>query len=228
MCTDIEAKEKYTKPPKYFNEASILAFMENPTSIDENTSKLIGLGTPATRHTFIPELLSNGYIKIEKKNIIITNLGRTVINAVRNSQIKTLANIEETTNWEKYLENNPEEFENKIKAFVSLSIKNEFKIELPNELDSEEPMCPICKHQMRLGTTKTGIKNWYCTGYFSNGCNFKIWELFNGVKLSKKDIKNLCDMKRTSKKTFISKKNGAEYQAKLYLGSNNEIKFDFN
>ena len=228
LCTDIEAKEKYTKPPKYFNEASILAFMENPTSIDENTSKLIGLGTPATRHTFIPELLSNGYIKIEKKNIIITNLGRTVINAVRNSQIKTLANIEETTNWEKYLENNPEEFENEIKAFVSSSIKNEFKIELPNELDSEEPICPICKHQMRLGTSKTGIKNWYCTGYFSNGCNFKIWELFNGVKLSKKDIKNLCDMKRTSKKSFISKKNGAEYQAKLYLGSNNEIKFDFN
>ena len=228
LCRDIEAKEKYTKPPKYFNEASILAFMENPTSIDENTSKLIGLGTPATRHTFIPELLSNGYIKIEKKNIIITNLGRTVINAVRNSQIKTLANIEETTNWEKYLENNPEEFENKIKAFVSSSIKNEFKIELPNELDSEEPMCPICKHQMRLGTSKTGIKNWYCTGYFSNGCNFKIWELFNGVKLSKKDIKNLCEMKKSSKKTFISKKNGAEYQAKLYLGSNNEIKFDFN
>lgn len=228
LCTDIEAKEKYTKPPKYFNEASILAFMENPTSIDENTSKLIGLGTPATRHTFIPELLSNRYIKIEKKNIIITNLGRTVINAVRNSQIKTLANIEETTNWEKYLENNPEKFENEIKAFVSSSIKNEFKIELPNELDSEEPMCPICKHQMRLGTSKIGIKNWYCTGYFSNGCSFKIWELFNGVKLSKKDIKNLCEMKKTSKKTFISKKNGAEYQAKLYLGSNNEIKFDFN
>ena len=40
LCTDVETKEKYTKPPKYFNEASILAFMENPTSIDENTTKL--------------------------------------------------------------------------------------------------------------------------------------------------------------------------------------------
>lgn len=228
ICCDIEAKEKYTKPPKYFNEASILSFMENPTNIDETKEKLVGLGTAATRHTFIPELIANGYIKIEKKNILITQLGKTVIDAIRNSSIRTFANIDETTNWEKHLENNPEEFENEIKAFISSSIKNEFKIELPNELDSAEPMCPICKHQMRFGTSKTGIKNWYCTGYFSNGCNFKIWELFNGVKLSKKDIKNLCDMKRTSKKTFISKKNGAEYQAKLYLGSNNEIKFDFN
>lgn len=43
-----------------------------------------------------------------------------------------------------------------MKAFVSSSIKNEFKIELPNELDSEEPMCPICKHQIRIGTSKFG------------------------------------------------------------------------
>lgn len=227
LCTDIEAKEKYTKPPKYFNEASILAFMENPTSIDENTSKLIGLGTPATRHTFIPELLSNGYIKIEKKNIIITNLGRTVINAVRNSQIKTLANIEETTNWEKHLEDNPEDFETQIKSFIKKSVQEKFIIELKEDNNSEEPICPLCKKELRLGTTKTGIKNWYCTGY-SAGCSFKIWEIFNGVKLTKKDVMLLCSKKKTSLKTFISKKNGSEYKAKLYLDTNNIIKFDFN
>ncbi|NLM01714.1 MAG: DNA topoisomerase [Treponema sp.] len=227
LCTDVETKEKYTKPPKYFNEASILAFMENPTSIDENTTKLIGLGTPATRHTFIPELIANGYIKIEKKNILITQLGKIVINAIRNSSIKIFANIEETTNWEKKLEDNPEQFENEIKSFIKKSVQEKFLIELKEDNNSEEPICPICKKPLRLGTTKTGIKNWYCSGY-SQGCSFKIWEMFNGIKLSKKDVILLCSRKKTSLKTFTSKKNGNEYKAKLYLDTDNIIKFDFN
>ena len=56
---------KNTKAPKYFNEASILAFMENPKSI-ETEGKLVGLGTAATRHTFIPKLLKSKYIEFNK------------------------------------------------------------------------------------------------------------------------------------------------------------------
>lgn len=222
---NIEAKEKYTKPPKYFNEASILAFMENPTSIDENTSKLIGLGTAATRHTFIPELISNGYIKVEKKNILITELGRVVINSVRNSSIKSLANIEETTRWETYLEENPTGFEEEIKSFIQKAVANNFIIELPT--DENQILCPLCSNPIRPGTTKTGIKNWYCTGY-KNGCSFKIWEQFNGIKLSQKDVTLLCANKKTPLKNFVSKKTGKEFKARLYLDSNHEIKFDFD
>ncbi len=225
ICTEIKAKEKYTKPPKYFNEASILSFMENPTSLDENNSKLVGLGTAATRHTFIPELIANGYIKIEKKNILITQLGRVVINSVRNSSIKTLANIEETTRWETFLEENPIAFEEEIKSFIKTAVTTNFKIELP--ADENQILCPVCKNPLRLGTTKTGIKNWYCTGY-KNGCSFKIWEQFNGIKLSQKDIILLCSNKKTSLKNFVSKKTGKEFKAHLYLDSNHEIKFDFN
>ena len=213
LCTDIEAKEKYTKPPKYFNEASILAFMENPTSIDENTSKLIGLGTAATRHTFIPELISNGYIKVEKKNILITELGRVVINSVRNSSIKSLANIKETTRWETYLEENPTGFEEEIKSFIQKAVANNFIIELPT--DENQILCPLCSNPIRPGTTKTGIKNWYCTGY-KNGCSFKIWEQFNGIKLSQKDVTLLCANKKTPLKNFVSKKTGKEFKARLY------------
>ena len=225
LCTDIETKEKYTKPPKYFNEASILAFMENPTSIDENTSKLIGLGTPATRHTFIPELFANGYIKIDKKNILITELGKVLINSVRNSPIKSLSNIEETTRWETFLEENPIAFEEEIKSFIKEVVTKDLKIQLP--VDENQILCPLCSNPIRPGTTKTGIKNWYCTGY-KNGCSFKIWEQFNGIKLSQKDVTLLCANKKTHLKNFISKKTGKEFKARLYLDSNHEIKFDFD
>ena len=194
-------------------------------AIDENTSKLIGLGTAATRHTFIPELISNGYIKVEKKNILITELGRVVINSVRNSSIKSLANIEETTRWETYLEENPTGFEEEIKSFIQKAVANNFIIELPT--DENQILCPLCSNPIRPGTTKTGIKNWYCTGY-KNGCSFKIWEQFNGIKLSQKDVTLLCANKKTPLKNFVSKKTGKEFKARLYLDSNHEIKFDFD
>ena len=44
ILSSVETVEKYTKAPKYFNEASILAFMENPKA-EEDNGKLVGLGT---------------------------------------------------------------------------------------------------------------------------------------------------------------------------------------
>ena len=222
---DIETKEKWTKPPKYFNEASILSFMENPKNEDDSKVKLVGLGTQATRHTFIPELVDNGYIKIEKKNIMVTDLGKTVINAVRNSSIKTLADTAETTNWEKELEENPEKFEADIKDFVAKAVVNPFRIELPQ--DENRILCPLCKKRLIFGTTKSGYKNWYCSGY-KEGCQYKIWENFNGTKLNQKDVSLLCSGKHTQLKSFTSQKSGKEYKARLFLSAAGELKMDFD
>ena len=224
LCTDISHVEKWTKPPKYFNEASILSFMENPKSEDEAKGKLAGLGTQATRHTFIPELIENGYIKIEKKNILVTPLGRTVIKAVRNSSIKTLADISETTNWEKELEENPENFETNIKDFVKSAVGFPFQIEKLQE--ENQILCPLCKKPMHFGTTKNGYKNWYCSGY-KEGCQYRVWENYKNIKLSQKDIFALCSGKQTDAKSFISQKSGNEYKAKLFLDSKGEIQLEF-
>jgi len=222
---DLEAKEKWTKPPKYFNEASILSFMENPKSEDESQVKLVGLGTQATRHTFIPELLANGYIKIAKKNILVTELGKTVINAVRNSSIKSFADIGQTTEWEKQLEENPERFENDIKNFIKTAVQEPFQIEL--NADEGQIKCPSCGKPLRFGTTKSGYKNWFCTGY-TDGCHFKIWENFNGSKLTERDVISLCSGQKTELKKFTSQKTGKEYKAHLFLDKNLQIKFEFN
>lgn len=109
VLSEIETKEKWTKPPKYFNEASILSFMENPkpdrhVSVhDEQNEKLAGLGTPATRHTFIPKLTANGYIEVQNKNFICTKFGETLLESLRNSSLRQVADISATTKWEKEL-----------------------------------------------------------------------------------------------------------------------------
>ena len=216
--SEIETKEKWTQSPKHFNEASILSFMENPKAQDENAGKLIGLGTQATRHTFIPKLQSCGYIEIQKKDIVVTPVGKVVLNAVRSSPIKMLADVSETTTWEKQLEEDPTLFESKIKDFVRNSVSKEIDIALP--AGQSKISCPQCGKEIRKGN-----KNWYCTGY-KEGCDFKIWETVAGTKLTEKDIEHLCAKKKTSLKKFTSK-TGKEFKAKLYLDEKLETKFEF-
>ena len=220
---DVETKEKFTKPPKYFNEASILAFMENPRSEDEN-GKLVGLGTQATRHTFIPELKANGYIKVENKNILIAPLGKTLIEAVRKSPIKSFADIAQTTEWERRLDENPQGFEAEMGNFIRQAVAIPFEIELPS--DENGIPCPLCKMPLKFGQTKSGYKNWYCTGY-KEGCQFRIWENFNGGKLSERDVALLCSGKKTHAKKLRSKKTDKEYKARLYLDADFQIKMEF-
>ena len=220
---DVETKEKFTKPPKYFNEASILAFMENPRSEDEN-GKLVGLGTQATRHTFIPELKANGYIKTENKNILIAPPGKTLIEAVRKSSIKSFADIAQTTEWERRLEENPQGFENEMKNFIRQAVALPFEIGLPPE-ENGIP-CPLCRKPLRFGQTKSGHKNWYCTGY-KEGCQFRIWENFNGGKFSERDVALLCSGKKTPAKKLCSKKTNKDYKARLCLDADFQIKMEF-
>ena len=118
----VKSEEKYTKPPKHFNEASILAFMENPKG-ESGDKKLAGLGTPATRHTFIPKLLRAEYIEVQKKNLIITRKGEKLLSLVAETPLSAIADIGETTRWEEKLAQNPAAFEAEIKEFILYSIK---------------------------------------------------------------------------------------------------------
>ena len=122
--TGAKAEEKFTKPPKYFNEASILAFMENPKNEDESV-KFAGLGTPATRHTFIPKLLKSKYVEIKDKKILVTSTGEKVLNLLKKSGLSNLTDISETTRWENQLSENPAAFEKSIKDFIFKAIKSE-------------------------------------------------------------------------------------------------------
>lgn len=217
ILKDIQKKEKFTKPKKLFTEASILSFMENPKD-DINQEKLSGLGTPATRHTFIPKLQNAGYIKIEKKNILITELGLTLLEAVRTSSISAIADISTTTDWEQKLNDDPKEFMNNIKVYVKDSIKKNIKLDI--KLSSSGIVCPICGKEVRKGKL-----NYYCLGY-KEGCLFNIWQKISGANITEKDIKDLCEGKKTGIKHCINK-NGNNFDCRFKLDDNKKIEFIF-
>ncbi|HEL1105862.1 TPA: DNA topoisomerase 3 [Streptococcus equi subsp. zooepidemicus] len=122
-----EIKEKYTQPPKHFTEDTLLKSME--IAGNEALEKGVeverkGLGTPATRAGIIENLIFKGFVERDKKNLIATHKGISLVTIVSD----TFKSAETTAKWEMELsdiaqgKSSKEEFlkdiENEIKAVV--------------------------------------------------------------------------------------------------------------
>lgn len=84
---ELKLLEKKTSAPKPYNEATLLTAMETAGKQIEDEElreemKSIGIGTPATRAGIIEKLVSVGYIKRNKKNLLPTENGIKLINLV--------------------------------------------------------------------------------------------------------------------------------------------------
>ena len=96
---NIEIKEKYTQPPKHFTEDTLLKAMEiaGSEALEKGAEvERKGLGTPATRAGIIENLIYKGFIERDKKNLIATQRGKSLIEIVAD----TFKSAETTVKWE--------------------------------------------------------------------------------------------------------------------------------
>ena len=79
----IEVTEHFTQPLKHYTEDTLLSAMER-AGTDEITEEVerSGLGTPATRASIIEKLTKSGFIKREKKNLVVTENGTDLISVM--------------------------------------------------------------------------------------------------------------------------------------------------
>ena len=94
-----EIKEKFTQPPKHFTEDTLLKSME--IAGNEALEKGVeverkGLGTPATRAGIIENLIFKGFVERDKKNLIATHKGISLVTIVADS----FKSAETTAKWE--------------------------------------------------------------------------------------------------------------------------------
>ena len=94
-----------TTPPPLYTEATLLRAMEtagNEVDDDElrTAMKANGIGRPSTRAAIIELLFKRGYIAHQKKNIIPTSIGQSLIAAITDPLLKS---PELTGQWEKKL-----------------------------------------------------------------------------------------------------------------------------
>ena len=94
-----EVKEKYTSPPKHFTEDTLLKAMElagNDALEKDVEVERKGLGTPATRAGIIENLIYKGFVERDKKNLIATNKGISLVTIVSD----TFKSAKTTAEWE--------------------------------------------------------------------------------------------------------------------------------
>ena len=97
--------EKWTTPPPYYNEASLLRAMETAGKFVEDETlraamKENGIGRPSSRAAIIETLFKRHYIKRDRKRLIATPTGIELIDLIREELLKS---CELTGIWEKKL-----------------------------------------------------------------------------------------------------------------------------
>lgn len=121
---DKEIKEKYTSPAKHFTEDLLLKAMElaGNDALDKNIEvERKGLGTPATRAGIIENLIFKGFVKRDKKNLVATHKGISLVTIVAD----TFKSAETTAKWEMELSDIAQGKSSK-KEFLD-AIENEIK-----------------------------------------------------------------------------------------------------
>ncbi len=97
--------EKWTTPPKYYTEASLLRAMETAGKFVEDEElraalKENGIGRPSSRAGIIETLFKRHYIRRQRKNLVATPTGIELIDTINEELLKS---CELTGIWEKKL-----------------------------------------------------------------------------------------------------------------------------
>lgn len=123
-------KEGFTKPPARYTEDSLLSAMERAGAEDtDEDAERKGLGTPATRADIIEKLVSDGFVKREKKSLVPTEDGAKLMEVLPDN----LKSARLTSEWENALfrvakgEISEEAFMNNIRRMVASLVKNNEK-----------------------------------------------------------------------------------------------------
>lgn len=124
--------EKWTQPPKYYTEATLLRAMETAGKLVEDDElrdalKENGIGRPSTRAAIIETLFKRNYIRKEKKNLHATITGVQLIQTIQEELLKS---AELTGMWERKLrqierkEYEPKQFLEELKQMLSEIVSN--------------------------------------------------------------------------------------------------------
>lgn len=122
--------EKWTTPPKYYTEATLLRAMETAGKFVEDEElrsalKENGIGRPSSRAGIIETLFKRHYIRRERKNLVATATGIELIDLIKEELLKS---CELTGIWEKKLRDiehktyDPTQFIKELKAQINVIV----------------------------------------------------------------------------------------------------------
>jgi DNA topoisomerase-3 len=228
-------KEGETKPPPRYSESALLGAMETAGKLVEDEElrqqmKDSGLGTPATRAATIERLIRVGYIEREKKILVPTEKGRSLIGLLGDSP---LTSAELTARWEERLARMEKGTERRPDFMSDI---NRFTTELVEEvrgMDGEKLAAPSSSREPLGACPKCGApvletrKAYGCSAWKKSGCDFVIWKEVSGKRLSENQARQLLANGRTGQMKGFKSKAGKPYSAALKLDAEHRVKLEF-
>lgn len=228
----VDVMEGKTKPKPLYTEATLLEAMEHAgreVQDDElkDAIKECGLGTPATRASEIETIIRRGYVTRQAKQLVPTQLGLVIYDAVKD---KAIANVEMTARWENELSGIAEgksdsaSFDRKIREYTRAIVS-----ELMSDTDlgtaalSAQSIpgarCPMCGKAILLTTRLARCCD--------ESCGWKIWRTVSGKQLSERDVTSLLTSGKTMELKGFRSKSGKEFAARLVLEAEGRLSFEF-
>lgn len=187
---DAEIEQKWTEPPKHYNEASVIAFMKNPKGSEKNMQSL---GTEATRTEIIKKLYEMKYIKVQNKHIIITEKGIKLIEEIMNNKkADHFTDAEVTSEWDRKVKEEPDEFFDGAYGQV-MEMVDEMKEKMQKAGTREKITdCPFCG-----GNIYKGEKRFFCSNWKEKNCKYSLNIQLMGNHFTEENVRRLREEKKT-------------------------------
>jgi DNA topoisomerase III len=229
-------KEGETKPPPRYSESALLGAMETAGKLVEDEElrqqmKDSGLGTPATRAATIERLIRVGYVEREKKSLVPTQKGKSLISLLGDSP---LGSPGLTARWEERLAKMEKGAEKRPDFMADISRFATSLVEEVRGMQGEKVAAPSSEDREPLGTCpKCGSpvvetkKSYGCSAWKSNRCDFAIWKQVSGKRLSASQAKQLLTNRRTPQLKGFRSKAGRPYAAALKLDEDHKVRLEF-
>ena len=229
--TKVEVRKKDTKPPARYTDASLLSAMENAgrfiddKDLASTLKKTGGIGTPATRASILERLIKVGYVLRQKKALVPTAKGETLIGLVPDS-LKTPVT---TAVWEDRLlqieqaKVGPDSWLEGIKKLTMEVVGVAKEQERNKTVSSHEVIgrCPVCGNDIVEGRKGFGCSGW------KEGCKFVIWKEVAHKKITLEQAQDLLTKKKTVVLKGFKSKEGKDFDAALILTAGGKVEFAF-
>ena len=186
------------------------------------------IGTVATRSKIIADLIKDGYLKKEGKNIISTRLGREFYEALPDE----IKKADTTALWWMHQEaitegkEPPTALTESVLKTIDHVIRNytkrtfnESRKSIDNEIIGK---CPLCGRDV-VSVDNIKIKAYVCSG---KECKFIIWKNAFGGHINAANAKKLLEGRETLAINMKNKK-GAEFKGRLKLTDDGSLELLF-
>lgn len=213
-----------------------------------------GLGTPATRASIIERLLEVGYLERAGKELVPTTKGIALYDLLMSFPLPELCSPEMTGEWEYKLaciekgELKAEKFIDSIEDFTKDLVERVKTRSFDSPLSTEDSeakvigVCPLCgadviegfmsfrcsnfkpKKKAGKGKKKAEVEEEQDSG---DGCMFTIWKTISGKIITEEIAKELIGNKQSGPHGGFRSKGGRPFSAKLLLGDDGKIAFEF-